>query len=79
MSSRAHIVCHGPVEIYECVNSWDELGNFHICIAALPEQWKVDDFYGDVVITRKELREIYNDLKKFFNRIDSKKGRSDEK
>lgn len=65
MSSRCTIAYHGPIHIYECVNTYDKNGNFEICIADI-DYWNKDSYNNDVVLGRKCLFQVYQSLEKYF-------------
>ena len=64
MSSRASIICAGPLHIYAETNAWDENGKFVICISDI-DQWPKCDYNGDVKMIREQLKEMYEQLGQF--------------
>jgi hypothetical protein len=69
MSSRISISYTSTVHIYECVNTFeieksDSDSGWALCMTDL--QGSKESYNGDIIISRKNLRQIYDDLKKFF-------------
>lgn len=71
MSSRISIAYTGSIHIYECVNTWGTDGKWAICITD-PEGSR-ESYNGDVILSRTDLRKIYEDLQKFFKDSDQER------
>lgn len=69
MSTKCSIVCAGPIHIYECVNTYDDDGLWEICMCPIERSdWKHDSYNDDPVLGRKVLREMYEQLKAYYER-----------
>ncbi len=65
MSVRSSKVFVGPIHIYEQMNEYDDDGFHRICLANV--DGPKDNYTGGTIIKRSELREIYNQLKIYFD------------